>query len=95
MPGDYTIGSNQWNGLSKVIEECAELQQVLAKIIGNSGKTNYWDSDLDKLLVEELGDTLATIYFFIENNDCIELEDVLARCKRKTNKFKRWNIKDA
>jgi len=67
--GDYSIGSDKLNGLSKVIEECGEVVQVAAKIIGNNGSYVYWDEpDLKKLLIEELGDVIATIDYFGVHN---------------------------
>jgi len=37
--GDFSIGSAVWPGVSKVIEEMGELQQVLGKLIAVAGDT--------------------------------------------------------
>lgn len=91
--GDYTIGSDVWPGLSKVLEEMDELGIVLAKIIGAGGSTEYWgEIDLRENLVEELGDVMATIKYFAEHNLTQEERDALyIRSYVKHDRFNDWN----
>jgi len=91
MAKDYCIGSNVWNGLAKVIEECGELQQVCGKLIGNEGGTNYWDDvDLVKKFTEEIGDLQAALDFFVETNP-LDAYKIQQRRERKLKKFFKWN----
>jgi len=67
--GPYEIGSDRWPGLAKLAEEAGELIQVLAKLVGASGRERYYDgTDLRERLVEECGDLTAAIAFFTETN---------------------------
>lgn len=90
----YCVGSSEWNGLSKLIEELGELQQVCGKLIGSGGNTDHWSGDLNEKFVEELGDVYASLDFFIDMNFSPEV-----RCKiynqsyTKYNKFQTWHRK--
>ena len=67
--GPYEIGSDVWPGLAKLAEEAGELVQVLAKVVGVSGRETYYDgTDLRARLVEECGDLTAAIAFFTSAN---------------------------
>lgn len=91
MTEPYCIGSFTWAGLSKLIEECGEVQQVAGKIIGNEGRFNHWDgSYLPDRLQEELGDLLAAIGFFIEINgaDRVVIDE---RARKKLAQFYAWH----
>lgn len=68
MTKPYCIGSDEWNGLSKLIEEMGELNQVCGKLIGSEGSTDHWSGDLRAKFIEELGDVYASMRFFIMNN---------------------------
>lgn len=66
----YSIGSDAWPGLSKLIEECGETIQVAGKLMGTGGAVEHWDgSNLGDRLIEEIGDLQAAIEFFVETND--------------------------
>jgi NTP pyrophosphatase (non-canonical NTP hydrolase) len=95
MSGDYSIGSDKWPGTSKLIEEMGELAQVLGKIIGNDGSTEYWDgTDLRKHLIEELADVQATIDFFRSQNLTNDERTIWAkRANYKLDKFLEWQKK--
>jgi NTP pyrophosphatase (non-canonical NTP hydrolase) len=90
MSGDYSIGSTHWPGLSKLVEEMGELQQVLGKILGTGGSLHHWDGELGPRVTEEIGDVLAAIAFFIWAND-LDLEGIKARSELKKENFKRWH----
>lgn len=88
--GPYEIGSQVWPGLAKLTEEAGELVQVLAKLIGMSGRDRYYDgSDLRQRLVEECGDLTAAIAFFTETNGLTV--DVDARARQKLALFRHWH----
>lgn len=88
----YSIGSDVWPGMSKVIEECGELQQVLGKIIALGGETEHWDgTDLRDRVRDELADLAAAIEFFIEMNEDDKGFDLIAeRAERKLELFQQW-----
>ena len=91
----YGIGSAVWPGISKLIEESGELQQVLGKIIGAGGEVEHWDgSNLRARLQEELADTLAAASFVQEacalDNDFIE-----KRVVKKLELFRKWHVENA
>jgi hypothetical protein len=88
----YDIGSTNWPGLAKVIEETAELQQVLAKLIATGGQPDYFDgTDLNDSLHCELADTLAAIWFFFHTNPQLDVEFIHGRANRKLHGFRRWH----
>jgi hypothetical protein len=77
-PGPYSIGSSHWPGLSKLIEEAAEVLQVCGKIQGCNGEKIHWDgSDLPDRLADELGQLKASIEFVVEkcNLDRVRVEE--------------------
>jgi len=78
MVSQYGIGSDHWPGVSKLIEEMGEVNQVLGKLLGTRGKPNHWDgSDLLDRLHEELGDLEAAIAFlkFANNLDSDRIQN--------------------
>lgn len=86
----FGVGSTTVPGLSKVVEEFGELNQVLGKIMAVGGFNPHWDgSDLRAKAVEEAGDALAAVrYFAIANG--LE-EEVEARYEDKLATFWRWH----
>jgi len=94
-PGPYSIGSNHWPGLSKLIEEAGEVQQVVGKLIATGGKTKHWEgSDLRERLQEELGDLIAACFFVMEANSLDE-ETIRSRHQAKLMLFHRWHVEQA
>ncbi|MEU7867058.1 hypothetical protein [Dactylosporangium sp. NPDC049140] len=88
--GPYEIGSSTWPGLAKLAEEAGELVQILAKLVGASGRDTYYDgTDLRARLVEECGDLLAAVTFFTETNALGPAVD--ARARAKLELFRRWH----
>lgn len=89
--GPYSIGSNNWNGLSKLIEECGEVTQVCGKIIGTGGELQHWDgTDLKVRLEEELADLCAAMSFIIETNN-LSMSFIVSRKFNKVKLFNEWN----
>lgn len=101
MNSDYEIGSDNWPGLSKVVEESGELLQVLGKIMGTGGETEYWDgTDLAERLREEIADLTAALDFFQDMNfnriyrkegDWLSMKN---RISYKLGKFRFWHEKN-
>lgn len=89
--GPYSIGSDHWPGLSKLIEECGEVMQVAGKIIATNGVAGHWDgSDLRERLQDELGDLLAAVTFVGEING-LNQDAVFDRAEKKEALFRRWH----
>lgn len=87
----YCIGSSTWNGLSKLVEESGEVQQVLGKIVGVEGETTHFSGDNLKMQIEEeLGNLLAAINFFIDENR-LNFTRIQRQRDHKYNQFQEWN----
>jgi hypothetical protein len=98
MTKSYCIGSDEWNGLSKLIEELGELQQVCGKLIGSEGSTDHWSGDLKEKFIEELGDVSAAMDFFVVRNfDSCDISRIEFQRSLKYDRFNTWNkeIRDA
>ena len=98
MTKPYCIGSNEWNGLSKLIEELGELQQVCGKLVGSQGSEDHWSGKLRAKFIEEIGDVQASINFFIDKNLTMQDKvDIAKQCAEKYTKFKKWDkeVRDA
>jgi NTP pyrophosphatase (non-canonical NTP hydrolase) len=91
MTMPYCIGSDRWNGISKILEETSELNTVCAKIIGNEGNTHYWEGiDLRACLHEELADTMAAIIFFVDMNN-LDTKTIDKRLMEKLDLYYKWD----
>lgn len=98
MTKPYCIGSDEWNGLSKLIEELGELQQVCGKLIGSEGNTVHWSGDLKEKFIEELGDVYGSMDFFVEKNfSDQEIIKISNQSTMKYTRFNQWNqeVRDA
>jgi NTP pyrophosphatase (non-canonical NTP hydrolase) len=88
----YAIGDKKWAGLSKLLEEAGEVIQVGGKLMGARGKINHWSGDLNDKLVEELGDLLAAIEFFVDKNMSVKDRGrILLQFDKKIRKFNKWH----
>lgn len=81
----------KWHGIAKLIEECAELQVVLAKLQaypeGKHPDERYAAPLMDRLH-DELGDVLAAVQFFCDyNREDISSGDVQRRRIAKFTKL--------
>jgi len=89
--GAYSIGSDQWNGLSKLMEEAGEVIQVGGKIIGAGGEEIHFDgSNLRERLIEELGDLQAAVKFVVRENG-LDWAAIRERERKKMKLFSKWN----
>lgn len=90
MSGSYSIGSDLWPGLSKLIEEAGEVSQVAGKILGTGGKAEHWDgTNLRDRMEEELADLMAACDFVIQHNNLNE-EKIGNRVIAKLAVFEKW-----
>ena len=91
----FAIGDKEWPGVSKVLEEMGELQQVLGKIMGVRGEIQHWSGDLRKMLIEELADVYAALSFFQDHNMTgDEMELVSDRAHFKAKRFEAWHCNE-
>lgn len=91
----YAIGDTEWPGLSKLIEEAGELIQVSGKLMGSRGATNHWSGDLKAKFIEECGDVMAAIAFFMEKNFTDEDgERVVDQMELKFRTYEDWHKTD-
>lgn len=94
MAGDFSIGSTTWPGISKLIEEAGEVQQVCGKLIGSGGEVTHWDGTmLDSRLEDELGDLLAAIHFVCHANG-LDSVRIHGRSTKKLALFHKWHSEE-
>lgn len=87
----FAIGSDQLPGVSKLIEETGEVQQVLGKVLGFGSLGTHWDgSDLKRRLEDELADMAGAFAFAIEHMG-LDLGYIDARASRKADTFRMWH----
>jgi NTP pyrophosphatase (non-canonical NTP hydrolase) len=88
--GNFSIGGPIWSGLSKLIEECGEVQQLAGKLIATGGVVEHWDgSNLRERLIEELADLAAAVTYFSQANG-LDTEEFHARRRAKIEQFLKW-----
>ncbi len=86
----FMIGADRWPGLSKLVEECGEVQQVIGKLMGTGGSTKHWNVlDLRTKLIEEIGDVVAACLFVAKANGFEE--EVIAQMEYKYDRFMKWH----
>ena len=91
-PEQFSIGSADWPGLSKLIEECGEVIQVAGKLLATGGDLHHWEgAPLDQRLMEELADLKAAIEFFVQRNSYISGLLVERRAEAKLKQFIGWH----
>jgi NTP pyrophosphatase (non-canonical NTP hydrolase) len=81
----YRITSQDLPGLAKLAEECSEVSQAAAKIIGGCDTPGQLMH-----LEEEIGDVYAAIRFFTDNNPGISWSRIAERANEKSI---RWDAK--
>ena len=91
MKGIFAIGADRWPGLSKLVEECGEVVQVVGKLIGTAGATAHWDgSNLKDRLLEEMADVTAAVRFVLEKNG-MNVDAFERRVEFKLLRFNHWH----
>ena len=87
----FQLQSKDWPGVAKVLEESSELNVNLAKLMATNGDASYWGGvNLRDEITDEIADTLAAIYFFLEFNPQINFEHVKDRWGTKAQKYRKW-----
>ncbi len=87
----YSIGSNHWAGLSKLIEESGEVVQVCGKLLGTGGEVAHWDgTELRSRLEEEIADLMAACDFVIQHNS-LDKHTISKRIIEKLARFEKWH----
>jgi hypothetical protein len=87
----FEIGSDEWPGAAKLIEECGETLQVLGKLIAIRGGSDHFDgSNLHERLREELADLWAALAFFISHSS-VNADAVEGRMREKFALFNEWH----
>ena len=88
---EFAIGSKVWPGLSKLIEEAGEVQQVCGKLIGTGGDAAHWDgTDLRERLEEEIADLIAACEFVRSANQ-LDRAKIEKRITDKMRLFSQWH----
>jgi NTP pyrophosphatase (non-canonical NTP hydrolase) len=89
--GPFSIGSDIWPGISKLVEEAGEVSQVCGKLIGTGGEAIHYDGkNLRDRLEEEIADLMAACTFVIEAND-LDYNRVADRSVHKMSLFRKWH----
>lgn len=91
----FYIGSRRWPGITKLIEECAEVIQVASKLMASLGEVMHWDgTNLKVRLEEECGDVLGAIRFVVARCG-LDGARVEERALRKLALFEQWQFEQA
>ena len=90
--GPYSIGSDHWPGISKLMEESGEVGQVVGKLLATNGLPHHWDgTNLTARLEDELGDLRAAIEFLLRHNPQLNRAAVTQRHRQKLRMFEQWH----
>lgn len=91
--GPFSFGSDTWPGLTKLVEEAAEVIQVASKLMATGGRVDHWSGEhLGERLEEELGDLRAAIAFVMfHNRDGLRRHVIVGRTYDKTTLFNEWH----
>ncbi len=91
MIDKFMIGARVWPGLSKLIEESGEVNQVVGKLIATGGKEEHWDgTNLRDRMQEELADLIAACSFVVDVNN-LDIKAVERRANEKLSMFRQWH----
>jgi len=89
-PYPYAIGSEEFPGFSKLIEELGELNQVIGQILARGSQLgDFHNHKLATRLVEEMADTSAAILLVLDENK-LNNKGFIARRNYKYNTYRRW-----
>lgn len=86
----FAIGDQSWPGISKLVEEMGELNQVIGKLMGTHGEFNHWSGDLEPMLYDEMGDVLAAIQF-VTSHCLLDADRIAKRAAKKLDIFEKWH----
>lgn len=90
---DYSLGSKNWPGLSKLVEECGEVLQIAGKLMGTGGAIEHWDGKgpLDVRMAEEVCDLFAAARAFFQLNGFDGIPVYMQRELHKYHLFLKWH----
>lgn len=88
----FAIGDAEWPGISKLVEEMGEVNQIIGKLMATHGSVKHWDSEvsLRDRLQEELADLQAALMFVMVVN-AFDMEAIDARASEKMRLFAQWH----
>lgn len=89
--GAFSFGSKTWPGLAKLVEESGEVLQISGKLMMTGGDPNHWSGDLSLKMESELADTMAAIFFFIDNNPQLNGDRIADMLNTKMATFTKWH----
>ena len=76
-----------------MVEEAAEVQQVIGKLIATRGEEGYWDgSNLRERLEDEIGDLLAALEF-VQRHCNLDTNRIDLQQEKKLEGFEVWHLK--
>lgn len=97
-PIPFQMADPVWPGLAKLAEECAEVVQVVMKIIGTAGTLEFRDGQRIERsrLIEEMGDVVAALRFVQEHALTLtERDELHRRANAKRALFEQWREVEA
>jgi hypothetical protein len=97
-PIPFQFSDPEWPGLAKLAEECAEVVQVVMKIVGTGGTLVFKDGQTVErsLLIEEMGDVVAALRFVQTHALTIpERDELHRRANAKLTLFEHWRSTEA
>jgi NTP pyrophosphatase (non-canonical NTP hydrolase) len=87
----FAFGDKEWPGISKLVEECGEVVQIVGKLIQTRGKTKHWNvPDLKAALEDELSDVWAALTFVQKHCD-LDANRMADRIVQKLDLFEKWH----
>lgn len=87
----FAIGDQDWPGISKLIEEMGEVQQICGKLLGTRGNLRHWNvPDLRVALEDELADLWAALTF-VQKYAGLDQKRMADRVIAKLDKLIEWH----
>lgn len=87
----FAIGDKEWPGLSKLVEECGEVIQIVGRLMQTRGEFRQWNKlDLKTELENEIADLKAAC-MFVEDTCGLDFERIVERREEKLAKYRKWH----
>lgn len=90
----FEIGATpgtEYPGLTKIVEECGELLQIIGKLMATGGNPAHWSgSDLRSGLLDEMADAYAAVQFAAAH--CFTPAERVRMLQRVENKMKMFRL---
>jgi len=92
----FAIGDRRWPGLSKLVEECGEVIQVVGKLMATHGEESHFSGlNLAAMFVLETADVAAAVEFVVGFFDRAQRELFTLRKQEKLRLFQKWHREQA